>query len=128
MRIVRSNELQYVAAGHEDAVNPGVWKKVLFQKLDLQPGRVQMVNWAKLPAGNQFAAHYHEDMQEIFIMISGVAQIEVNGAKATLRRGDSVHIEAREVHRMWNDGDEDAEYVAMGIAGGADGRTVIVGE
>ena len=72
MRQILFGDQEFVAAGHEDPTNPGVWKKVLFRKDDLQLGRIQMINWARLPAGNTFAAHYHEDMQEIFIVLTGV--------------------------------------------------------
>ena len=69
MRRVLFDDQQFTASGHEDPSDPGVWKKVLFRRDELQPGRVQMVNWALLPAGSTFAPHYHEDMQEIFIVL-----------------------------------------------------------
>jgi mannose-6-phosphate isomerase-like protein (cupin superfamily) len=75
MKIISSNNRTFIPAGHENPLAPGLLKKVLFQKDDLRPGRVQMVNWAKLLAGKSFAAHYHEDLQEIFIVIQGTAEI-----------------------------------------------------
>ncbi len=126
MRQILFGDQEFVAAGHEDPTNPGVWKKVLFRKDDLQPGRIQMVNWARLPSGNTFAAHYHEDMQEIFIVLSGVTRIRVGDQDAELRPGDAILIEPREVHQMWNDGEEVVDYLAIGIAGGPDGDTVLV--
>lgn len=126
MRPILFDNLSFVAAGHEDPLNPGVWKKVLFKKDELQPGRIQMVNWARLPTGRTFAAHYHEDMQEIFIILSGETRIQVDDQTMVLRRGDAVLIDPREVHQMWNDGEEDVDYLAIGIAGGPDGRTVMV--
>jgi mannose-6-phosphate isomerase-like protein (cupin superfamily) len=128
VRVIKKNERPFVAAGHEDPRNPGVLKKVLFQKADLQPGAVQMVNWAKLPIGRSFAAHYHEDMQELFIMVQGVARLVVDGQTAVLRAGDAVLIDAREVHQMGNDGEEDVEYIAVGITRGEGGRTIVVEE
>ncbi len=125
MRIVRTTDRSYVPAGHEDPVAPGVWKKVLFQKHDLRPGTVQMINWAKLPAGNRFAAHYHEDMQEIFIILRGQVRITVGNNTAELGAGDSVLIDPREIHQMENPTQEDAEYLALGIAGTEHGRTVL---
>ncbi len=126
MRKIDFEQMVYEAAGHEDVRAPGVWKKVLFRKADLQVGRVQMVNWAKLPAGNSFAAHYHEDMQEIFVLVSGQVRLRVGDAECTLQRGDSVLIDPREPHQMWNEGSEDAEYLAIGIVSGEDGRTVLL--
>ena len=87
---------------------------------------VQMVNWAKLPVGNCFAAHYHEDMEEIFVIVHGVARMVVGEETAILRHGDTVLVAAREVHQMWNHGEEDVEYLVVGIAAGTGGQTVVV--
>jgi len=116
-----------VPASHENPLAPGVWKKVLFGKAEFQPGRVQMVNWARLPAGSQFAAHYHEDMQEVFVIVQGVAEMTVSGQTAELRRGDAILVDVREVHQMRALGTDDVEYVVFGVASGQEGRTVVVG-
>ena len=80
----------FVPASHENPLDPGVWKKVLFPQADLQSGVVQMVNWARLPAGKRFAAHYHEDMQEIFVILQGEAHLQVGADRVVMRRGDAV--------------------------------------
>ena len=103
-----------------------MWKKVLFQRDELQPGTVQMINWARLPAGNSFAAHYHEDMQEIFIIVAGEAEMVVGGQTVVLGRGDTIAIDAREIHLMANRGNEDVEYVVVGITANRGGKTVVV--
>jgi mannose-6-phosphate isomerase-like protein (cupin superfamily) len=126
MKIIRGNDKPFIPASHENPLAPGVWKKVLFQRDELQPGAVQMVNWARLPAGNSFAAHYHEDMQEIFIIVSGEAEMDVAGQSVTLGRGDTIAIDPREVHRMTNRGREDVEYLVVGITGNQGGKTVVV--
>jgi mannose-6-phosphate isomerase-like protein (cupin superfamily) len=126
MRIITFATRSFVPAGHENPLLPGVLKKVLLEKSDLQPGRIQMVNWASLGVGKQFARHYHEDMQEIFILVDGEAEITVGTETAALRRGDAVVIDPREVHQMQNTGAEAAEYLAIGITGDAGGKTVVV--
>ena len=126
MKTIFSTDRPWVPAGHEDPRSPGVWKKVLLDQADLQPGTVRMINWARLPIGKSFAAHYHEDMQEIFIIVQGVAQAKVGAEMVTLRHGDTLVIDRREVHQMWNMGEEEVEYLAMGICGTAGGRTVVV--
>ncbi len=128
MRTITFAARPAVPAGHENPLSPGVLKKVLLEKADLQPGRIQMVNWASLAAGREFARHYHEDMQEIFILVQGEAEITVGTETATLRRGDTVVIDPREVHRMRNVGAESVEYLAIGITSEAGGQTVVVEE
>jgi mannose-6-phosphate isomerase-like protein (cupin superfamily) len=126
MRIIRCADKTYVPASHENPLAPGVWKKVLFAREELQPGTVQMINWARLPAGSSFAAHYHEDMQEIFIIVAGEAEINVAGEKFELCRGDAIAIDAGEVHVMSNRGSVDVEYVVVGITGNKGGKTVVI--
>ena len=87
MRVVPFSAHAFVPASHENPLSPGVLKKVLLAKADLQPGRIQMINWASLGVGKRFARHHHEDMQEIFIMVEGTAEITVGtGDRATLSR------------------------------------------
>ena len=128
MRIIASATRSSVPAGHENPLSPGVLKKILLEKADLQPGRIQMVNWASLGAGKEFARHYHEDMQEIFILVQGEAEITVGTETTTLHRGDAVVVDPREVHQMRNAGTEAVEYLAIGITSEAGGKTVIVEE
>ena len=126
MRVIPFDACPFVPASHEDPAAPGVWKKVLLQKADIQPGRIQMVNWARLHPGKHFAPHYHEDMQELFVILTGVAKIVVGAQTATLRRGDAILIDARETHEMSNVGEEDVDYLAIGISRETGGRTVVV--
>ena len=128
MKTVPYASRSFVPASHESPLSPGVLKKVLLEKADLRPGHVQMVNWASLGVGKRFARHYHEDMQEIFIIVQGEAEITVGTETATLRRGDTVVIDPREVHQMRNIGMEAVEYLAIGITSEAGGKTVVVEE
>ncbi len=126
MHIIRGNAIDYIPASHERPDEPGVLKKVLVQATDLIDGRVQMINWALLPAGNSFQAHYHEDMQEIFILVQGNTQINIGDESAELNTGDAVFIPVSAVHTMHNPHAEDAAYIAIGITLGQSGKTVVV--
>ena len=55
MRTIKSASRSFVPAGHENPLSPGVLKKVLLEKADLQPGRMQMVNWASLGVGKELS-------------------------------------------------------------------------
>ncbi|MGA2067866.1 MAG: cupin domain-containing protein [Thermoguttaceae bacterium] len=128
MRIAYAADRRYVPASHEDPRSPGAWKKVLFQKGELVSGSVPMVNWARLPPGKGFAAHYHEDMQEVFILVQGEAAMTVAGRLVRLGPGDALAVDPREVHQMRNCGSGEVEYVVFGIATGQGGRTVVAAE
>lgn len=124
MKIIRATDLDFVPASHEDPQNSGVLKKVLARKDDLIDGRVQMINWALLPADKTFEAHYHEDMQEVFVILSGSAEITIGTETETLERGDTVLIPVRAIHQMRNIGTIDAEYIAIGVSRDGKGQTV----
>lgn len=126
MKIIRSKQLRFVPASHENPKSPGVWKKILLERKDLVRGRVQMVNLAKLPVGNSFNPHYHEDMEEVFIILKGKANIKVNSEEKLIEKGDVVVITTGEVHEMENIGSEAVEYIVLGISLEKHGKTVVV--
>ncbi len=126
MKVKRFKKLQFTPASHEDPNNPGVWKKILLGKEELAKGRLQMINWAKLPFGKSFRAHYHEDMEEIFIIVAGMAEISIDKEKNVLERGDAVIIPGKKVHVMKNIGNDDVEYVVVGITNEENGKTIVV--
>jgi mannose-6-phosphate isomerase-like protein (cupin superfamily) len=126
MKIARSRELNSIPASHEDVESPGVLKKILFQRDDLIDGRVQMINWAFLPRGRSFRSHYHEDMEEIFILVRGEARISVDNEKVDLFKGDAVLVPVGSVHTMENAGKDDVEYIVVGVSKAGRGKTVVV--
>ncbi|HRN95910.1 MAG TPA: cupin domain-containing protein [Candidatus Levybacteria bacterium] len=126
MKVIRSSELQFIPSSHEDQQNPNVLKKVLLQKADLLPGRVQMVNWAQLQPQKTFNAHYHEDMTEVFLIIHGKVTMTVADMDVIVEKGDAIVVEPGEVHTMTNMSDQPLEYIVFGISQETGGKTVVV--
>lgn len=130
LKLIRGQEIALEPASHEDPTDPGVWKKVLASKSDLQFGQVQMLNWSLLKSGKAFQRHYHEDMQEVFYIIQGRVSVNVEQAdrkqQYLLQAGDVIVIDPREIHSMRNDDSEDAIYLVFGISAEKNGRTVVV--
>jgi mannose-6-phosphate isomerase-like protein (cupin superfamily) len=126
MQVIRFPALKYIPASHEKPHAPGVLKKILLKKGDLIDGKVEMINWALLPVGNAFERHYHEDMQEVFIIVRGMAKITVGQETETLSAGDAVVIPAGSIHTMKNSGQDNVEYLVVGISTGEGGKTIVV--
>ena len=126
MKIIRSKDFDFIPASHEDHKDPGVLKKVLLEKNDIVNGRIQMINWAKLLPNKEFVAHYHEDMEEIFIILNGQAKFIIDDEIETVGKGDIVVVPIKGVHSMKNETDQGLEYIVMGVATGKDGKTVVV--
>ncbi|MEK7543373.1 MAG: cupin domain-containing protein [Patescibacteria group bacterium] len=126
MKIIRLQNFPKVPASHEDPVDPGVLKQILFRRDDLAPGRIQMINWSTLLPGKSFRSHYHEAMDEVFIILDGEVEISVGEEKAILGKGDAVVIPEKTVHVMKNLTNEEVWYIALGISRGPGGKTVVV--
>lgn len=126
MKVVRGANIDFVAASHEDPSRPGVLKRVLASSDDLQLGQVMMVNWARLPEGSSFQSHFHEDMQEVFVMLGGPVVMTVDGTTNELAAGDAIVIDPREIHKMQNMSDGDVDYIVFGISKQEGGQTVVV--
>lgn len=126
MKIIRSGQLQFIPASHEDPKAPGVLKKVLLQRDDLIDGKIRMINWAFLPVGKSFRAHYHEDMEEVFIILNGMAMIRIDKEETVLEKKDVVVVPIGKVHEMKNIGEEDVEYIVVGVSQEKGGKTVVV--
>ena len=126
MQVFRGSDIAYEPASHEDPSKPGVLKRVLASRNAFQSGHVQMLNWALLPAGHSFQLHYHEDMQEAFIIVRGNVQMRVDDHEVELSVGDAILIAPCERHSMHNASAEDAEYIVFGITSDRGGKTVVV--
>ena len=126
MKIIRLKELEFLPAGHEDPKSPGVLIKILLQKRDLLADHLQMVNWAKLGVGKSFRPHYHQDMEEIFIILKGKSRIRIQEEEAELGKEQMVLIPLGQIHEMKNIGPEEVEYIVIGISQGKGGKTVLI--
>ena len=126
MQIARGSQIQFIPASHEGPDDSGVLKRVLATKEDLFRGQVMMVNWSLLPDGKSFEPHYHEDMQEVFVILNGTVTMTVDDQPHELRHGDAILIAPHEIHRMSNHCGEAVEYIVFGVSTEQDGKTVVV--
>lgn len=126
MKIVRFKDLDFIPTSHEDPKDPEALKKILLKRDDVPAGRIQMINWSKIPQGKTFEPHYHESMIEVFIIMSGKVKVKIDAEEAILEKGDVVIALEKQVHTMENISDEDVDYIAMGIALEQGGKTINV--
>lgn len=124
MIIVRFKDVDFIPASHEDPKDPGALKRVLLKRDDIPEGRIQMINWAKIPVGKTFKPHYHEKMIEVFIIMSGKVRAKIDQEEAVLEKGDMIIAQAGQVHTFENISKEDVDYFAMGVVTSEGGKTV----
>lgn len=128
MHITKGSALDFVPANHESPSSPAVLKKVLANHSQIQAGQIMMVNWAKLNPGRSFQPHFHEDMQEIFVMLEGTGEFDIDGTIHHLAAGDCAIVDPHETHSMHNSGVEPSLFLTIGVAKGEDGKTVMVNQ
>ncbi len=66
-----------------------------------------------IPKGSGIGFHQHDNEEEVFIVISGVAQADDNGQIVTLYPGDTILTGGGAGHAIKSVGDEDLELIAV---------------
>jgi uncharacterized cupin superfamily protein len=81
------------------------------------------VNAVVLPPGSTSRRHFHERQQELYLVLSGEIEIELDGSKHTLGPGGLARVDAPIVRALRNTSDTgEAVYFCVGGAGGYVGR------
>jgi quercetin dioxygenase-like cupin family protein len=73
------------------------------------------IGWRVFQPGETFPAHHHTSFEEIFIGLSGVLTVAIDGAAGSLGPGDRVVVERGRVHSLANTGAEPAEISYLKI-------------
>ena len=81
------------------------------------------VNGIVLPPGYTSRRHYHDRQQELYMVLRGEIEFDLDGAKHTLGPGGFARVDAPTVRALRNTSDTDeAVYVCVGGQGGYVGR------
>ncbi|NRB40610.1 MAG: cupin domain-containing protein [Pseudomonadales bacterium] len=84
--------------------NENISKKVLLSAREC-PNIMQLAQ-ASFPAGEIAGGHKHDDMTEIFMIISGCGEIQIDAQIQKIEDGDTIVVEAGEYHELRNTGTE----------------------
>ena len=60
----------------------------------------------QLMPGNVVSPHVHRQMQESFFILQGSVTMYIDGEKVDLVKGDYIHLEPGEAHKICNESDE----------------------
>ena len=81
------------------------------------------VNAIVLPPGYTSRRHFHERQQELYLVLSGEIELELDGDKHTLGPGGLARVDPSPVRSLRNTSESDeAVYFCVGGAGGYVGR------
>jgi uncharacterized cupin superfamily protein len=81
------------------------------------------VNAVVVPPGIETGHHYHDEQEELYVVLSGTLEIEFgDGTVHELGPGGVARVDAATHRLLRNRGDDDAIYVCAGGKGGYVGR------
>jgi mannose-6-phosphate isomerase-like protein (cupin superfamily) len=67
----------------------------------------------RIPPGRGEVRHYHERARQLFFVLQGALEIEVDGGVSHLGPGDALEIAPTRRHRVWNAGAADATFLVV---------------
>ena len=109
MKITNLQNLPLQAVSH----NPEIKKKVMLSSGDLP--HLTNFSQASLAPGQISAAHYHQDMSEVFFVNAGEGIIKIGDRNYALTPGVCIAVEVKEVHEITNTGSRDLILTYFGI-------------
>jgi mannose-6-phosphate isomerase-like protein (cupin superfamily) len=82
---------------------------------------VFQTNWSYvdhlwLPPGASEGVHRHPGIEEVYYVLNGEGQAQVNGETADIHKGDAVPVLLNETHAFKNTSSQDLEFMIIGIA------------
>ena len=96
MQVFRRSEQELKEVSH----NPELKKRVIFGEGVC--GSIPQLATIDMAPGEQTTEHTHVDMDEIFYVVSGQLELEVEGECVSCSTGDTVLIKAGEKHVLGN--------------------------
>lgn len=88
-------------------------KKILFHENEL-PSSVRLSH-AIFKPGQKASAHSHDDLYEIFYVLSGEGLFLINGQSHRVNAGSAVRIDPHDLHEVINDGHDDLMLLYFGL-------------
>jgi len=109
MKLVLLDQIEKDSVGHA----PGIIRQVLLGE-DLLPGSVRLSH-AIIHPGQAVEAHRHENLCEVFYLLSGTGLLIVDGNETRIGQGNCFMIEAGEEHALLNNGKDDMCLLYFGL-------------
>jgi mannose-6-phosphate isomerase-like protein (cupin superfamily) len=104
------------ALGSVDGMGEGPGFRKVRRELDVTAFGANVI---VLPAGFDAGAHYHDEQEELYLVLRGAVEIEFGDGKTfLLREGGMARVDPTTMRQVRNAGDGEAAYF---IAGGKDG-------
>lgn len=67
----------------------------------------------KMPANTMESLHFHSKAQQFFYIINGTATLMINSKTYIIEKGSGIHIQANEIHQIFNNTTKDLEFIVI---------------
>ena len=94
MEFKNISEIEFSNSSH-----PGQIKKVIFHGYEMTSS-VTQVAYAELRAGDIVAEHYHESMEEVFLILDGECEFILDEVSHLLKKDDVIKISPKIKHKL----------------------------
>jgi len=69
------------------------------------------VKQERMPAGSSEALHYHQQAQQFFFILKGIATFEIDNERIEVKEQEGIHIKSGCKHCIINNTTEDIEFI-----------------
>lgn len=89
--------------------------EIIQELLGLKAGSVSSHSIAEitLPPGKTVVPHFHKETEETYLILSGLASMQIDGIQFDLQAGETVLIEPKEVHQITNHSENNLVFLAV---------------
>lgn len=82
-----------------DSAHPDQSKKVIFHGSEMISS-VTQIAYTELRAGDSIEEHYHDSMEEVFLMLDGECEFSLDGVLHLLKKEDVIKIAPKIKHNL----------------------------
>ena len=75
--------------------------------------KAQSLAEATVAIGGATDEHYHATSEEIYYIVSGSGEMDVEGTRFAVKKGDAIALLPGEKHKIWNRGDSELVFLCM---------------
>lgn len=97
----------------EEAINAAVCYRPWGSYQVIDEGELHKVKRIIVKAGHKLSLQYHNHRAEHWVVVKGMAEVEINGTTSILKENDSIYIPIGAQHRLTNSGVDDLHLIEV---------------
>jgi len=79
----------------------------------------------RMPPGSSEVRHYHNAARQFFFVLAGTVTFDIDGRRERLRLHESVEVAAGIAHQIFNESEQDVEFLVVSCPSSHSDRIVV---